>query len=1119
MTSGRTGGARAKRIGVWGLAGAWLLAAGAAQAAAVDLAVDINPDKAVYTNSDSGQVTVTVANRGQEPASNAQVQVDLSQYLRADLTYASGVSCTASPGATCPGAYTRSAGTGQVNFTVPLLPPGRQVQVVLPAAWFTHITWSDTPVLLLATASPGAGDTELKPATNTAASNISLPAAAPNLAVQVGVPTALPGGDLQYDVVLTNNGNSDAALSLGVKLAGINDFVPASTIDSMSCVAATGGASCASVVAANFGGTSAARIASGPIHPQSLGVTRLPASPGNPSSLTLRYIVKSGVALCSAPAGAARTLTLTATINRLNGLTPDMPFEPPGGGANNTSSQAASSTAPQCATGDLAVSISQPAVAGAGLAPGATHTYTVTYQHNSAGSNPGPAVNARLTGNFVWPIGGGSISSVSCVASGTGAGSTTVCPASFTVSGSGYSGQAPSIAAGGVLTLTVNVTAGADSTRICRPQYALMQADIVPPTSFGDTNYVPGSNPQYKTNTPTKGNNAYQVSTQANIGVTCGPSYDMQVTKLGPFSDAAATIPATNVQPGDWVYFKLSYVNATGSSQLLSYLGRDDLNVYPLGDTSGSGGSFPFSYLQTPLDASAPGGPAERFYFAGRPGDPASLPTIPPMFTPADQPFPSGVRCTASGGATCPDSISAHSAGGGGGYWYMAAWGMAWSGGQPPFPAGGRLDLISSYHVPPLNPPFAGGAKCYVPSQAPSNMWPTVTVRNQFEGYVFESDPMGTDRNPSNDQAQLDFDVKPPQCANTLAVSKTFVAPASTTFIPDDGLVSYELTVSNLSSNNLDLPRLVDYRSTRVTPATVVSVSCNNANNTGGGQCPGFAVPLTNKRNADGSLGALLPLSWGNKTLLDFVWGTAGASTLPAGATVKFIVTLAYPPGTANLGANFAHFTGADSAQSGPWPAVESSIDANLQSSMSATLQKRVDRVVAQRGDSVTFTLDAMNTGTLALTGLSLRDAMPADLAAANPSGFGAVQCRALTSGDGVMTVTTPASCPASLGASASGIATGAFDLPIGSGLRFTFTATSPRASGDSYGNSAWLVEAGNGKVLSGSSANFITPALGWGLGEGAAPIPTLGEWLLAGQAALLALLGGLWLRRRQSAR
>ena len=1083
-------------------AGAALMGAAAlalpALAADVDLAINISPDKASYNNSDNAQVTVTVANRGQNVASNASVQVDLGFRLVSGLNL-SAVPCSAS-GAVCPSAYTQG-GNGQISFVVPMVAPGGQVQVLLPVRWFNPGTWPD-PTLLTAVVSAGAGDQEIKPDTNVATSNILVEGAAPNLSVQVQPAVTLVNGDLQFDVVLKNDGNSPAALNLKTSLPNTAQFTPGSQILSMACQGGAGGASCAQLSNVQYINTWAPGSISDPAN---VGVMLLPASPGNPGTLTLRYVVRPGAPLCNAGGGAQRSLGFKAQIGVLNNVAPPMPFEPAGHTADNTSTQTVAYTAPACATGDLSVaSITGPSSTN----PNTAYSYTVNYSHASAGASPGAAVGATVSGRFLWPIGGGVINSVTCTGSG-GA----VCPASFTTSGGSFSGVAGSFPAGGGLALTVNVTTGADSSTICKPQYAVLQADVTPPNTFGDTNYNPSSNPAYQNNTQTKGNNAYQISPQANVGVACAPSYDLKVSKQGPFKDAAATQLATSVQPGDWVYFKLSMTNEAPSSKLIDYGGFDDIRFVGIAPSTDSGPSLPYSYMLTPIDASAPGGPAQRFFFAGRPGDPASLPTQPPNFAPGEQPFPSGVRCTAAtGGAVCPVEVGAMSSGGGGGFYQFKSIIPVWSQPQAQLPSGGSLEFISSYHIPPLNPAVAGGANCYS-STLDSDDIPTVRATNRFRADASVSDPMGTDRNPSNNEATVVFDIIPPVCSNALSVSKTLVAPASPTFIPANGVVSYKLTATNASSNNLDLPRLVDYLSMGTT-AAVVSVSCNNADNTGGGQCPAFAVPLQQKRLADGTLAPLAPLTAYDRTLLDFVWGSAGAPTMPANSSVSFVVTLAFGPGAADTGYNTAYFTGADTAAASPWPVATSSANASQQSSMTAVLQKRIDRAVAPLGGVVTYTLDAINTGTVALANLTLVDPMPPELAATNPGGFGAVQCRALTSGDGVMTVTAAAACPASLGASASGLATGAFSLPAGSGLRFTFTAVSPMAAATSVDNGARLLDDQH-LVVASSAVNFVQPDDGTG-GNGASPIPTLGEYALLALAALLGLLAVGSLQRRQ---
>lgn len=1010
-----------------------LSGAGLASAASVDLVVNVAADKASYAAAELETYTVVLTNRGPAAATNATFSLNVPSTGSSAAAWNSGVSCVASGGAVCPASYTLPLGGTTLSGTVPSMPVNGKLTLTVPAPG-SVASYVSGGMNVVATVAPGPADTNADTSTDT--SNIFVYIAPP----QLGYATAVAGpaniaapGNTQatYTVVLQNTGadtndivsRMTLAIAQGTGSASSLGYLPGTRFNSITCTGATGGASCANVVATVNDPYPATIISPQPMLlvnftnyngdlEQSIGATQMPGG----SSLTLSVVVDVGIAACSTNGpGDNRVLTLTS---ELAPISPSGGYENPSSPADNTAVQSTTVGAQLCGQGDLVLNgITQPpSQATNGVGPNAPFSYTVTYSNASGVA----ATNVPVGFSLLWPTTAASLNAPSCTPSGGAQ-----CPASYSLTGGSSGAVSPSMPVGSSLQITYTGTSGADTTQQCKPLYAVAQASISPPSDFLDTNYNQTS-PVYQTNQNRMGNNSYQVVTQGNIGVPCTPSFDAAATKSGPYLDLAATIPAPlPLKPGQYVYFKISVTNAAPGLPFTDYAIGDNVNNLNLNSTA---------YDRT-------GSRTNRIEMTAKPGDPAGLSTPPgytlPGFTPplAVDPFDMGVHCTASGGAVCPDYVTpGGSGGGGGGYWHTTGWNAYWSGtSKPQFPVGGTLEFVSTFRVPPLQPQYAAGG-CYQNGQLVN------ATNTGFIGEV-KVDPLGSDRAGSNDSMQVPMPVNLPACTQTLAVSKTISSPT----VPASGLLDFTVVVTNTSASNLDLPRLIDASFEPLEP--VMTMTCQST--TGGAACPGFTPQQGVKVLADGSTRPIddSDSMFNNRPSFDFVWGTAGAATMPPGSSVTFHVTAQHPVGQIPS-ANYAFFSGAPESAHPYWPTVRASAGPTVATAGALALAKVVTPVQAMPGQTVSFTVDAINYAADA-SNVAFNDAMAAAMAAANPAGFANLACRPITAADNVFpagTAVVAATCP-SFSSTASGISATIPVFPANSGLRLTYTATAPTAA------------------------------------------------------------------------
>ncbi len=1099
-----------RRAARWVSALACLALAGPALAAQVDLVVNNTVAKAVYSYADVTAHTVNIENRGPAGATNAVLTFTNPPSANTPVAWNTQVTCTASGGAVCPSSYALDATKTTLTATVPSVPVGGQLALSIPAPIYLDLScgmgcfpspisasaYTIKPfVTAVSTASvaAGAGDTDLIPATNsaTASYGINNPTIDYSVALSnIGSPQQISSaGDTRrtFQATVTNLSSvvNSVNLGFGVSLdqgtgtlsttspyfAAVPPAQQAVVFEAINCVGSTGGASCAS---ATQNGNGAVTIIGMP--PQ--------------STVTFTVSMVLGAPLCTdstkgGQVGDYRSSTLTASVGSdLNnsagtngtGLMPNT-----GNWANHyANAPAVQIAAPLCKRGDLLV---QSIVNAGATTYGPNKPFAVTVTYANGLSSPDGAAQVPLKFQASWPTAGMVLADTpsSCVAS-NGA----ECPTSWTKDGLTMTGVAPVMPPNSSIVVTYTGTTGADDTQVCRPSSLASYADIIPPSSYSDTDYDPNAYPPYRYGTPTKGNNAYALGLQADIGVSCGPSFDLQTQKSGPFSDNAATVPVTVVKPGDWIYFRSKVTLLTDSSPLITYQIVDSLGYIPPGYTSTRGdlayadGSYPRLYV-TNGTAQNPIGLAEK------PGDPPSLMSLQSVSNPSR---PSGVRCAASNGAVCPTYINFFVTSAQRNY-NVSQWEaysqFSYVGQAPQWPQGGELEFIYSYRVPPL----VDGVTCRPGGPNP------LTGQNRTSA-IGTPTPMGFERSPDNNAAQVQFKLDQlPGCSDAkVQLTKT----SNPTYMPSDGKVRYTVVLSNPSTVAIDVPQLQDVLTPGIDQGIPVSyVGCTPASNA---ICPAYTPQQGVRHGPDGTnlgpttIGAGMTARYD----FDFAWGSPGSATLPPGSSVSFVFDVQYPPNLA-IADNKATVHPDASAKVG-FPVVSATKQMGNSSGPTPLLvNKDVVPKQAVPGATVTYTVDLINpSATDQLTGLTFTDAMDASLKTSNPAGYGGLTCRPLTAADNQLSGTVGAATCPTFTSDASGI-TGKVDLPANSGLRLVYTAIAPPAGAVSVPNVAALRyhPLARSSEDGASQANFGMPVPSPDLTSKIAPIPNAGS-RVAGQ-------------------
>ena len=1049
-----------------------------AQAASVDLTVNVTVASASYSYTDPAALhTVTIGNRGPAAATNAVLTFNNPKSAGTAVAWNTQVTCTATGGAVCPASYALDSTKAILTATVPSVPMGGQLVFSIPAPIQTDLNCACILPLVekvnsTATIAVGPSDSELAPATNlsNAAYVVNNPRIDYGMSISNPVVAPIAGtSDSLVTYTVTMRNNSAIAEPLGVYLYAeyaqgtatlppANQYFaspqsPGASNLNMTCVSGAGGASCQGLTVGS----------------DTVSYAGMPAG----GSVTFSVSLVVGAPACTDPtkggkAGDNRQVILNGSISPgakivVSGVTSSVVglAENTGTAADNFAAQSSNVPAPLCDSGDLLVQ----SIVNSGTqtyGPNAPFSLTASYA-NGAGS-PSGAVNASLVFNVAWPAAGLSLDAApaSCTPSG-GA----VCPTSWVLSAdkTTLTGVAPLMPPNSTLQVKFTGTTGQATQTLCGPLYLTAQADILPPLTFGDTNYDPTANPPYITGTQTKGNNAYQLQPQATVGVSCKPNFDLEVQKSGPYQDAAATVGVATVKPGDWIYFKSVVTLLPGSAPLTQYSIGDQLNYWSNPQHTSGSQLYPFGSGNVPA-YQIPSATVKGIMMIGKPGDPPGLPTF--LKSSTDISGDSGVRCVASQGATCPDTVWGATFG------YPSSsgfpsWSLGpdnWTNGQPVWPAGGTLTLIYAYRMPPLT-----GAVLCVPKDRLSYPQNTMTVGGT-------PTPIGTESNTANNRVTVPFDmVNLPLCEATVSLTKK----ADVMAMPANGKVVYTLVMANTSAVDVDVPRLREiFTYAGVDQGVTATIACGAT--TAGALCPSF-TPLQGMRYTNNGATAV-PTTGADNILsqqrpdFDFSWGTPGSKTLPAGASVTFTVTVQYP-GTQTLAFNAA-FASPDASAQSQFPTVRAATSLDSEASPILLVNKDVSPKQPAPGATVTYTVDLLNAQAVATTGLSFSDAMDASLLAANPGGYGNLTCRPLTAADGQLVAPLGAATCPTFTSNSSGI-TGTLDLPANSGLRLTYTAVASPTGAISVPNTAALRSSATARGTGdgSSQANFeVLPPL-----------------------------------------
>lgn len=1069
------------------LAAMGLMGAAAAPAwAAADLVVNLTPDKPDYLPGEIQTWTMTVSNRGTDDVAGVPLKISLPSMNGNGVDWAGApyLSCSTqvvppATGFACPAAFTRAdyATTGD---------PGSARSVTASA----DIPYGGTLVVKIA--APGGANAigyqvgtatatlanDSNPATNTATNTVYVvpPRASYGIRYDSGMPAqTIPNTPVTVLYTVYNNGTDVNSLLLNLNLQA-NPTTASDTqsgqafpsnallIQSVSCVAGseTGGASCANFSNSTLfpvpGSYVMSRITNMP------GTNQSPQTSGSSVQLAVTYtMLDPYCTMGTAP--VARTLQLSTNLGSYASAYDSYFATPAPSGAGEDFSLAADNQTVQssvamaniCQQADLYANIGQSGSQAAGVGPNGQYSYTFTY------GNTGPAIAVNAPINLmvyqaITGVAAPAAGTASCVVTTNNSGQA-ACPSAASLVSSNsaylyYAATTATLGAGDVITITVIGQAPGDfpagyTGSTCRPFSIWAMSQIRPPGTVIDTSY----NPQSYYGIPGGDNNGLQISTPLLIGTNCpGNSYNVSATKTGPYADAAATqLIQGPLSLGQVVYWKLTYANRLSPGLPLTH--------WTLGDSNSL--SFASGGHPTTSITSAPN------WFVPAPGQDATgtLPyaatdlctlsgyncgsgvTQPSYGGDAPPPY-SGITCTSTNGGVCPTQlIPVGSATGTAGPSQF----MFTDNGSQTWPAGGSIELI-------------------VPMQLPSGVCSQDVAYAQngsnYSNWRYQTtSPPALQGSYNDDSAKVDYSVSVPACPPApppLTVTKTILPPASETLIPANGQVSFQVVLTNSTSTPLDLPHFQDqlftYADSAAANATLISSSCTAD---AGASCP--AQPLVLNVDVDEYRGTQTPselpqlyeqYGYALKTI-DVIWGSPGASTIPAGKSVTFTLNYQFdvslPAATLQNQAQLSADTASTTASS--WtPGTD---DALIVPPVigTASLTKSVAPISVKPGQLATYTVVIVNPTQVGIDGLYFSDKLPAALQPANPAGYAIVGCRTMTTADNPR-ITGQAACP-SFGSDASGISAGPFSLPAASGVVLTYSAIA--AGNQSVPNTAQL--------------------------------------------------------------
>lgn len=285
----------------------------AASAAVVDYVVNLSSDKSIYRADEAAVLTVTVANRGAE---DAAVPADLLLSSPWGLpVLAKPAGCVASGGAVCP--TVTDVGTEYEHKYAAQLPPLTRAQAL--TFTFELASWEYGGAReLRAGVTPRSGDTEAIAATNVSVVKPEIISVSGDYATQITQPMTPTGTTVTARATYTNRSPYYPTTiwpSLRIQQT-VGDRTVDSALVSVRCIAATGSATCADLVAAPGNGLEDPD-GDGVFTPTfrntgyGLQYPRLPIS----SSIELEYVYERLADLCELNQPSTQTWTTRSEVN------------------------------------------------------------------------------------------------------------------------------------------------------------------------------------------------------------------------------------------------------------------------------------------------------------------------------------------------------------------------------------------------------------------------------------------------------------------------------------------------------------------------------------------------------------------------------------------------------------------------------------------------------------------------------------------------------------------------------------------------------------------------------------------------------------------------------------
>ena len=987
-------------------------------AAAIDLVINVTSDKPAYKSTDTQYFTVTVSNNGVGTATNSALTVN---HPSAGPPFDLSGACTASGGAICPTSY---AGLPTNNFTatIPSIPSQGQVM----------ITFQVVPVLVCSRQEPAGGGAGKDPCpfpltydigrklitafvtnaaadglpiTNVANTNIVLygPTVGYKVAITSGpTGTLTPGLSYTYDFEVTSQGaDPSGPLKLRVfpesqpgtptPAAAFTSFLPGTQITSLTCLSAVPASGAVLPSTVFVSGTCASAIAvpiAGPTTITSNSLQGFPnadfvAIPGTDIQagggvVKFRAVVKIGQPLCTIAGATTRPLDFKVSVSGTTETAPTFT------GADNLAVMSNAVSA-SCLEADIESTISALPSPVSATTPGSnTYTIAAVIKNISTGAGAGTATNVPFTigtGQNPFFLGPISMTALSCtLASGA------VCPTSYNVTPSAAStyktitGVIPSLPSNASVTISAVVTTG-NVAPVCNYSSGSTitpYVEALPDSTLAD--------PNYDTVLPAWGNNRNQTvivinATGSNSGApgcSSGPPGNSSVTvvKSGPFTSVGG--PTTTGQSAG------AFV-APGTTVwyrlVVTNIGAVSVDLKQLQDNSG--------------------GPTTALSTGGFQGSGASLAGW-------------GAACTASSGATCFNAVTTTPAA------YQPSLALGYSGGVTQPLAGGATVTVDLPYIVP----------------APALFTPGVCTA-QFSNSAFTTFDVGGVSGSASTVANPFVYTGYSSCATNLTISKTVNAPATTSFIPPSGVVSYSVVLANPSTTQISRPRFQDLPQLNISgSATLTTVSVSCVTGSGGALCPPAASLVVGTQ-----MPSATPIA---ANAIDIEWGATSAATMPPNSSITFTVTVALsaPKESFNGVKNTATFR----ADNEPlfWASKQSEVSIFVPLAPIVSVQKRVATQIVAVGGIANYTVDVINVGGSPASNVVFIDNIAASLTAANPGGYTLVSCTNISA-------TMPApqgtiTCPVPSG-TAAGLNFTIPSLPRNTALRFSYQAQMPATS------------------------------------------------------------------------